>query len=245
MREDFTEKTKRVIQERAGNRCSNLDCRVLTSGPNAHPEKSTKIGVAAHITAASPGGPRYDSSQTPDQRMSADNGIWLCQRCAHFIDADYLNYSVQLLNQWKVRAEKDADDETKGRPKVFHDATPIESEPSEGWECPFCGTVVELGRFVCLGCDAEVVPGLTAVERKSNFQMGVMLGAIFSFVIFVLSPKWLNSTFDWRIESFWGIGIYALIIGVLISVFSGVALIHFLEQDRHRQSPRFFRPSVR
>ena len=115
MRDEFTEKTKRVIQDRAGNRCSNPECRVLTSGPNAHPERSTKTGVAAHITAASPGGPRPNSNLTPEQRQSAENGIWLCQNCAHFVDADDQNYSVKLLCEWKSQAEKEADDETKGR----------------------------------------------------------------------------------------------------------------------------------
>ncbi|MDP0971333.1 hypothetical protein Q6294_30800, partial [Klebsiella pneumoniae] len=88
--------------------CSNPDCRVLTSGPNAHPEKSTKIGVAAHITAASPGGARFDPSLTTEQRRSAENGIWLCQTCAHFIDTDYLNYPVKRLYEWKIQAESDA-----------------------------------------------------------------------------------------------------------------------------------------
>ena len=96
MRDEFTEKIKRVIQDRAGNRCSNPDCRVLTSGPNAHPERSTKTGVAAHISAASPGGPRYNSHLTSEQRQSAENGVWLCQNCAHFVDTDYLNYSVEI-----------------------------------------------------------------------------------------------------------------------------------------------------
>ncbi len=92
MHDEFSERTKRVIQERAGNRCSNPECSVLTSGPNAHPERSTKTGVAVHISAASPGGPRYNPHLTPAQRQSAENGIWLCQNCAHFVDTDYLNF---------------------------------------------------------------------------------------------------------------------------------------------------------
>jgi hypothetical protein len=47
-----------------------------TSGPEADPSGAI-IGVAAHITAASPEGARYDPSLPPEQRRAADNGIWL------------------------------------------------------------------------------------------------------------------------------------------------------------------------
>jgi hypothetical protein len=46
------------------------------------------LGVAAHITAASPDGPRYDQNLSSEQRKSPDNGIWLCQNCAKLVDND-------------------------------------------------------------------------------------------------------------------------------------------------------------
>jgi hypothetical protein len=66
------------------------------------------VGVAAHITAASPGGPRYDPALTPRQRSAAGNGIWLCEVCAKLIDADQAGYSVAMLQQWKAGAEREA-----------------------------------------------------------------------------------------------------------------------------------------
>jgi tetratricopeptide (TPR) repeat protein len=89
-------------------RCSNPDCGVITIGPAADPEKTVNLGVAAHITAASPGGPRYDPTLLPSQRQSADNGLWLCQTCSALIDKDVPKYPVELLREWKLRAEEEA-----------------------------------------------------------------------------------------------------------------------------------------
>lgn len=66
------------------------------------------IGVAAHITAASEGGKRYESSLSADQRRSAGNGIWLCQNCGKLIDNDDVRYTVQQLQEWKTAAEASA-----------------------------------------------------------------------------------------------------------------------------------------
>jgi hypothetical protein len=64
------------------------------------------IGVAAHITAASPGGPRYDDSITPEQRSSITNALWLCQNCAALIDRDTGRFTAAKLREWKERAEQ-------------------------------------------------------------------------------------------------------------------------------------------
>jgi len=114
MTDDFSEGVKRVLANRVGNRCSNPACRALTSGPQKDPMKSLNVGVAAHITAASPGGPRFDPHLSPDQRCSPDNGIWLCQTCAKLIDNDQSRFTVEMLEEWKRAAEKEALD-TIGR----------------------------------------------------------------------------------------------------------------------------------
>ncbi len=60
-RDDFSDTTKRLLRNRVGGRCSNPDCRVPTEAPSDEkPEKVNSIGKAAHITAAAPGGPRYN-----------------------------------------------------------------------------------------------------------------------------------------------------------------------------------------
>ena len=88
LRDDFPEEVKRIVAARVGNQCSNPDCRALTSGPQIDPTKALNVGVAAHITAAAPGGPRYDPSLTPEERRHPDNAIWLCQNCAKLVDND-------------------------------------------------------------------------------------------------------------------------------------------------------------
>lgn len=108
MRDDFTERTKRILAARAGNRCSNPLCRKITSGPAVDSNSATIIGEAAHIKAASPGGKRYDSSMTSSERKSIENGIWLCESCAKLIDTDEKEYSVLRLYEWKDTAEAEA-----------------------------------------------------------------------------------------------------------------------------------------
>ena len=86
--------------------CSNPRCQKRTSGPREDPNKALVIGVAAHITAASADGPRFDSSLTPTERGAITNGIWLCQNCAAMIDRDVARYTVVLLKNWKQQAEE-------------------------------------------------------------------------------------------------------------------------------------------
>lgn len=105
MRDDFTIDTKETLAKRVGYRCSNPNCRKLTSGPSTDPEKAVNIGVAAHILAASPGGKRYKTSMTSDERKHITNGIWLCQACSKLIDSDEQRYPQELLLKWKSLSE--------------------------------------------------------------------------------------------------------------------------------------------
>jgi len=108
-RDDFSPEAKRALAARVGLLCSNPDCRAPTSGPQSDPAKAVNIGVAAHITAASPGGARYDAGLSAEERASATNGIWACQNCGKRIDNDEARYTVELLRAWKVLAESRAD----------------------------------------------------------------------------------------------------------------------------------------
>lgn len=89
-------------------RCSNPNCRQLTSGPSSNSKKSINIGVAAHITAASSGGARYDATLSSDDRRGPDNGIWCCQNCGKLVDNDADKYPTDLLLRWKVCSEEAA-----------------------------------------------------------------------------------------------------------------------------------------
>lgn len=109
MRDNFTLKTKGNLAKRVAWRCSFPGCRRITIGAG-HKDNSDviNVGEAAHIHAASPQGPRYDKLMSKEQRISIDNGIWLCKTHARLIDADYYNYSAKTLIQWKNIAEKES-----------------------------------------------------------------------------------------------------------------------------------------
>jgi hypothetical protein len=104
-RDNFTIKTVDILGKRVGYLCSNPVCRKHTVGPNTAKDKFTLLGVAAHITAASPNGPRYNAALSVEERKDIDNGIWLCSNCATLIDKDPDAFPLELLNQWKSTAE--------------------------------------------------------------------------------------------------------------------------------------------
>lgn len=106
--DDFLETTKEVLGKRVAYLCSRASCRRPTAGPHTSENKATLVGVAAHICAASPGGPRFDPSMSPEQRRSPENGLWLCAYCATEIDKDPERFPTTLLRQWKADAEVEA-----------------------------------------------------------------------------------------------------------------------------------------
>jgi hypothetical protein len=104
-RDDFNSAIKEVLAKRVALRCSNPTCRSITSGPHSEALRAVNLGVAAHIAAASAGGPRFDNAQTSEERSSIENAIWLCQRCAKLVDSDVVAFPTNVLRSWKVEAE--------------------------------------------------------------------------------------------------------------------------------------------
>src|SRR5688500_1747928 len=104
-RDDFPLHVQDLLADRVGLHCSRAECDQPTRGPRSDPSRTLSVGVAAHITAASPGGPRHDPNLTMDQRRSAENGIWLCHTCSRLIDGDPERYPASLLRSWKAEAE--------------------------------------------------------------------------------------------------------------------------------------------
>jgi hypothetical protein len=130
MRDEFSTPVKDTLAKRVAFRCSNPGCRQATSGPQQGTPGTVNIGVAAHMTAASPGGPRFNPALTPEDRASAANGLWLCQTCAKLIDSDETGYSVDRLLDWKCSAETAAAEALKRRrsPESDPDAAFIEAQ---------------------------------------------------------------------------------------------------------------------
>lgn len=104
-RDEFPSSVRHLLGRRVGMKCSNPDCRRATTGPHEWPDKAVSIGVAAHITGAAPGGPRYDSALSVNARRAIGNGIWLCQTCAKLIDSDEARYTSARLRQWRQESE--------------------------------------------------------------------------------------------------------------------------------------------
>jgi hypothetical protein len=109
-RDEFPKGIREALAKRAAYICSNPDCHTLTIAPSdADESKFLYFGKAAHICAAGSGGPRFkpEPEMTPEQRMSAANGIFLCSNCAAMIDNNKgLDFTDVLLQSWKVDHDK-------------------------------------------------------------------------------------------------------------------------------------------
>jgi len=114
-RDDFNLNTKNKLAQRAGGRCSFPGCDKLCWIAGTEPNKVSSIGIAAHIKAASPDGPRYDLNQTTEQRKDITNGIFLCQNHAKMIDDDEIKYPVEKLIEWKKKHENQILGEVSGK----------------------------------------------------------------------------------------------------------------------------------
>jgi|SRR6266550_3223126 hypothetical protein len=70
--------------------------------------KAKSTSTAAHICAAAPGGPRYDETMSPEERSSANNGIWMCRDHGKAIDPTDSEFTVERLREWKKPAENES-----------------------------------------------------------------------------------------------------------------------------------------
>lgn len=112
-RDDFSERTKRALAQRANYKCSH--CGTATSGPGEEsPDAVVSIGVAAHIHAASPGGARYLESMTSEERSHITNGIWMCANHSILIDRDRARYPADVLTRMKLEHEQRVSREVSG-----------------------------------------------------------------------------------------------------------------------------------
>jgi hypothetical protein len=95
-REEVTLARKRTLAIRAAHFCSNPRCLKLTAGPHSDQNKSLSTGHAAHIHAASPKGPRYDTDQTRAQRRSILTGLLQDER----VYADAIDPRGKVSYEW-------------------------------------------------------------------------------------------------------------------------------------------------
>lgn len=231
-RDEFSSNVMIVLRERVGGFCSNPNCRCTTTGPNDAVLKSTRVGVCAHICAASPRGPRYDATMTQAERTSPSNGIWLCATCARRIDVDSHKFPQELLYEWKRQAEEEAD-RNLGKPRSMCSDNCAE-EPALPFVCPHCHTGFALEQTICRGCHGQIVAGATQDERKAAAMTGAMLVILpllfiygkFDVKLFHMDGDFLNN-----------IPLYFLAISGFFSAYQAVA---FMEKYRRKNNPRVF-----
>lgn len=96
-----TETIKRLFAK-SGNRCAFPKCSsTLVDGEKV-------VGKICHIKARNEKGPRFDQSQTPEERHGYDNLILMCGRHHDVIDDDEGAYTVEHLHRLKSKHEQSA-----------------------------------------------------------------------------------------------------------------------------------------
>ena len=133
-RAEFSEKTRILAAQRAGYRCSYLNCGKLTIGPDKDPRKAVNTGVASHIYSAalSGKGPRGTGDLSKDELESPENCIWLCAHHASLIDkCQGEKYPAELLHSYKTLHETRVAHELSGivTPLGWIDRLVINSSP--------------------------------------------------------------------------------------------------------------------
>ncbi len=118
-RDDFSEEIKNKAGARVCFQCSI--CFKPTKAASAEgDDKVSNIGVASHICAAAPKGPRYDPSMTAEERSSIKNCIWLCQDHSKLIDTDTTTYTKEKLIAYKEKAEERVRNAIEGSGEFSH-----------------------------------------------------------------------------------------------------------------------------
>jgi hypothetical protein len=116
-RAEFSAATRKVLAERAGYQCSVLNCGRSTVGPGRG-QSVVNIGMAAHIYAASPGGPRGTGGLSVAERSEPENGIWCCYTHGKAIDSNSgTGFSAIQLRAWKRLHEARKNAEVFGFPQ--------------------------------------------------------------------------------------------------------------------------------
>ena len=117
-RAEFSATVRKVMAERAGYQCSVLNCGKLTVGPGPSQAQVINIGMAAHIYAASAGGPRGTGGLSVAERSKPENGIWCCYSHGKAIDSDTGKaFSIAELKAWKRLHEARKSAEMTGTPQ--------------------------------------------------------------------------------------------------------------------------------
>lgn len=107
---DPLESQVRILFGRSGGRCAYSMCgKILVISNQARRDLPKNVAKIAHITAASPGGPRYDESMEPEERRSESNLILLCGDHHDAVDTQLEFHTVEWLRSAKLTHEQAMD----------------------------------------------------------------------------------------------------------------------------------------
>ncbi len=89
----------------SGEFCAFPNCTVKLIS-----DEGVVLADIAHIEAEKPGGPRFNTSQTDEERFMFENLILFCPTHHSLVDKDSKTYSVNVLRQFKdkVKSKKEA-----------------------------------------------------------------------------------------------------------------------------------------
>jgi len=100
-----SESTIKKLFARSRNVCAFPDCSTRIVDPLSE----TIVGEVCHIKARSPNGPRFDPTQTEEERYAYANLILLCAVHHRVIDDDPAKFTVEQLQDIKEIHERDGD----------------------------------------------------------------------------------------------------------------------------------------
>lgn len=104
---EFDDKTKTIIAQRAGYRCSYPNCGRTLIGPGQTNHEHINIGEVAHIYSAVEKGPRTRGGLSNEELKRSENGIYLCRSHHRIIDrkANSSKYTSDMLSRMKSKHE--------------------------------------------------------------------------------------------------------------------------------------------
>ena len=180
----------------SGNQCAFPTCKAPVV------DGSTVLGEVCHIAGAGSNGPRYDATQTDEERNGFDNLILLCPNHHTVIDADLESYTVERLQKMKkeheARSGTRPPDETNAATLLLLDQSVHNENQSGG----LAAHTVNAGAINIYGQGSE--------ERTRTSQaVEVLWGIILAFkqefgdVVFIdtiFTPQELDEFFSGRIS---------------------------------------------
>jgi hypothetical protein len=145
-------KTIKRLFTLSGNRCA-FPQRMVQLIRN-----STVIGEICHIKSANPGGPRYDISQSDEERHDFNNLILLCRNHHVEVDGDERAYTVSRLLEMKQKHEASA-------------TTIADTEATSG--ATLLLSIAQAGGIVAQSVHVETLnlhPGADTVDREAQAE---------------------------------------------------------------------------